>query len=67
MSYQQAIKWGRKHRKGTRQPLIMSTGSGFWPSRAFLEEDYFPYREKCKAEGVEPMECEEYYRSITRR
>jgi len=64
MSYSQAMKWAKKHRKGTRQPIIMSAGSGFWPSGSFLEEDYWPYVERCKQEGKEPMECETYYRSI---
>lgn len=31
MSYQQAMKWAKKHPKGTRQPMIFSTGSGPWP------------------------------------
>jgi hypothetical protein len=67
MSYSQAMKWNKKPPKGTRQPVIMSTGSGFWPSGAFLTEDYFPYLERCKKEGIEPMECEEYYNSQLRR
>ena len=67
MSYSQAMKWNKKHPKGTRQPVIMSTGSGFWPSEAFLTEDYFPYLERCKKEGIEPMECEEYYNGQLRR
>ena len=68
MSYAQAMKWARKHPRGGKiQPVIMSTGSGFWPSRAFLEDDYFPYLEKCKTEGIEPMECEAYYRSKLRK
>lgn len=67
MSYQQAMKWARKHPKGTRQTLIMSTGSGFWPSHSFLVDDYWPYVERCKTEGKEPMGCEEYYRSKLRQ
>jgi hypothetical protein len=31
MSYKQAMKWARRHPKGTRQPLIFSTG-GSWPA-----------------------------------
>lgn len=61
MSYAQMRRWNRQHPKGTRQPIILSTGSGFWPSHAFMTEDYFPYVERCKAEGVEPMDCEHYY------
>ncbi len=60
------MKWNRKHPKGTRQPVLMHTNSGFTPSIAFLDEDYFPYREKCKAKGVEPMSCEDYYKSKLR-
>ena len=67
MSYKQAMEWGKTHRKGTKQPLIMSTGSGFWPSRSFMEEDFIPYLKECKAEGVEPMECQDYYNSRLRR
>jgi len=67
MSYTQAINWNKKHIKGTRQPVLMSTGSGFWPSHSFMVEDYFPYREKCKQQGVEPMECQAYYHSICRK
>jgi len=36
--------------------------SGFWPSGSFLREDYWPYLEQCKRDGIEPMECEAYYR-----
>lgn len=64
MSYSQAIKWGRKHPKGTRQPVIMSTGSGFWPSRGFLEGDYWPYVDACRAAAVEPVGCEYFYRKL---
>ena len=67
MSYSQAMKWNKKHPKGTRQPVIMSSGSGFWPSGAFLFDDYFPYLEQCKKEGIKPMECEACYNSKLRR
>jgi len=62
MSYKQAMKWQRKHPKGTRQPVLMSTNSGFWPSGAFLET-YFEYRKECETEGKKPLSCEEYYKS----
>jgi hypothetical protein len=62
MSYKQAMKWARKHPKGTRQHLIMSTNSGFWPARAFLENDYWPYADACRVAGVEPVSCEIFYR-----
>lgn len=67
MSYKQAMKWARKHTRGTKQPVIMSTGSGFWPSHAFMMKNYFPYREQCKQEGKEPLTAEEYYNSICRK
>lgn len=54
------IKWNRKHPKGTRQPILMHTESGFTPSNSFLNK-YFAYREKCELAGITPAECEEYY------
>ena len=62
MSYAQAVNWSKRHPKGHKTPVIMSTGSGFWPSGAFLREDYWPYLEQCKRDGVEPVSCEAYYR-----
>lgn len=66
MSYTKAMKWNKKHPKGTRQVCIMHTNSGFTPAIAWLNEDWFPYLEKCKKENIEPMECEEYYKSKLR-
>lgn len=63
MSYDQTVKWGRRHRKGTNQPLLMSTQSGFWPSYGFLSSSYWPYVAECEAAGIEPIPCEEYYRA----
>lgn len=60
MSYAKAIKWGKKHPKGTRQPVVMHTNSGFWPSHSFLKE-FWKYQEACKASNVEPLECKPYY------
>lgn len=54
------MKWNRKHPKGTRQPVLMHTDSGFTPSLAFLD-DYFEYRAECEAAGIPPAKCEEYY------
>jgi hypothetical protein len=65
MSYIQAVKWGRKHPKGTRQPVIFSTGSGFWPSRAWLEEDWSPYVEECKKINITPLPMDEFYHKTT--
>jgi hypothetical protein len=63
MSYIKAMRWNKKHPKGTRQPLLMSSNSGFWPSTSFLTEDYWPYLEKCKSNGINPLSCEQYYKS----
>jgi hypothetical protein len=60
MSYAKAMKWNRKHPKGTRQPVLMHTESGFTPSISFLDK-YFNYRERAEAAGIEPHECEFYY------
>jgi len=61
MSYEKAMKWNRRHPKGTKQTVIMHTNSGFTPSLAFLD-DYFEYRGECEAVKIEPIGCEEYYR-----
>lgn len=66
MNYDQARRWQAKHPTGTRQPVLMSTGSGFWPSHAFLAGDFWPYLEACKAAGVEPLCVEAYYRARLR-
>jgi hypothetical protein len=67
MSYAQAVKWGRKHPRGTKQPMLMSAGSGFWLARSWLEGNWWPYMEACKAAGVEHIGCEAFYRATTRR
>jgi hypothetical protein len=64
MSYEKMMKWNKKHTKGTRQPTLFHTNSGFTPSKAFLDK-YFIYRENCQKEGIEPLKCEEYYHSKT--
>lgn len=60
MSYAKAMKWNRKHPKGTRQPILMHTESGWTPSNSYLTK-YFEYRERCEKAGIEPAECKEYY------
>lgn len=65
MSYAQAMRWARGHQKGTRQPLIMSTGSGFWPAGAWLEGSFWPYLAACKAAQVTPLDVETFYRKTT--
>jgi hypothetical protein len=65
MSYVQAMKWSRNHPKGTRQPVLMSTSSGFWPAKAWLDHEYFPYRDSCHVISVEPVGCEAFYRHVT--
>ena len=62
MSYTKMIKWQKTHRKGTRQPVLMSTGSGFWPSGAWLRDCWWPYLERCQANNETPMDCEAFYR-----
>lgn len=66
MNYNKAMKWGKKHPKGTKQPILMHTNSGFIPSITWLENKWFPYLEKCKSESITPMECEAYYKSNLR-
>jgi hypothetical protein len=66
MSYNKAMKWAKKHPKGTRQPVLMHTNSGFTPAYSWMMNDWFPYLEKCKKDGIKPMECEEYYKSNLR-
>jgi hypothetical protein len=62
MSYNKMMKWNKKHRKGTKQPIIMSTGSGFWPSGAFIEE-WIEYTKVQKTRGMTFLSCEEYYKA----
>ena len=62
MSYEKMMKWNKKRPKGTKQPILMHTNSGFTPSTAFLE-DYFEYRAESEAIGIEPISCEEYYKT----
>ncbi len=64
MSYEKAMKWNKKHPKGTKQVCIMHTNSGFTPSVAFLET-YFEYREECMQKNIEPKSCEYYYNNQT--
>jgi hypothetical protein len=66
MSYSKAMKWNKRHPKGTRQTCIMHTNSGFTPAIAWLEHKWWPYLEKCQTQGIEPMECETYYKSQLR-
>lgn len=54
------MKWQRTHRKGTKQPIIMHTNSGFTPSSAYLDS-YFEYRARCEAVNITPATCKEYY------
>lgn len=65
MSYSQTMKWSKKHPKGTRQPVLMSTGSGFWPSRAWIEQDFTFYIETCKEIETKPLDAETFYRKQT--
>ena len=60
------MKWNRTHRKGTKQPIIMSTDSGFWPSISWLEDEWWPYLERCKLKNTKPLSQEDYYYSQLR-
>lgn len=62
MSYAKMMRWNKKHPKGTKQPVIMHTNSGFTPSKSFLDK-YFKYREQCMKEGKTPLDCEAFYYS----
>lgn len=66
MSYQQTVNWRKTHRRGTNQPLVMSTHSGFWPSQCFLTDYYWPYVEQCRADGIEPVSSETHYRMMVK-
>lgn len=64
MSYKKMMKWNKRHRRGTRQPCLFHVpGRGFTASWAWIQDNWIPYLERCKAEGVEPMEQEQYYKS----
>jgi hypothetical protein len=65
MSYTKMMKWNKTHRKGTKQPILMSTGSGFWPSGASIDE-WVEYAKELKAQGKTFLSCEEYYRTQLR-
>lgn len=62
MSYKKMMNWNRKHRKGTKQPVIMHTESGFWPSAAFSKK-WRAYAEEQERQGLPYMSMEQYYRS----
>lgn len=63
MSYENAIRWQKTHPAGIPLTPIMSTHSGFWPSRAWLDNDWWPYVEFCKANGFAepPLDQEAFY------
>jgi len=61
MSYQQMMKWNRKHPKGTRQYMGFDCCSCFTPAIAWLEQDWWPYVELCKQSDVKPMEQKTFY------
>lgn len=62
MSYEKMIRWNKKRPKGTKQPIIFSTNSGFWPSGSFIEK-WAEYVAECKKKGIVYLDCESYYRS----
>jgi hypothetical protein len=67
MSYKQMMKWHKKHPKGTRQPVLMHTNSGFWPAQSWLENEYNPYIDACDAIGVRAVKAETFYNFTIRR
>lgn len=62
MSYAKAMKWNKKHPKGTKQPVIMHTNSGFWPSGSFIKK-WVAYAEKQEAADLPYLDCETYYKT----
>lgn len=62
MSYEKMMKWNKKHRKGTKQTVIMHTESGFTPSNSFLNR-YFDYMAKCETKKISPADCQDYYKN----
>jgi hypothetical protein len=61
MSYSKMMKWQKKHPKGTRQPVLFHTNSGFWPSRSYILNSYNPYSEACEIAGVKPWSVKKHY------
>lgn len=64
MSYEDEMLWQQQHPKGIQpRPPNFSTGSGFWPSIAWLERDWWPYVDLCRSRGLEPLlDQEEFYK-----
>jgi hypothetical protein len=62
MSYEKMMKWNKKHRKGTKQTVIMHTNSGFIPSQKFSER-WIKYANEQEAKGLPYMDIEQYYNS----
>jgi len=68
-SYQQMMKWNRKHPKGINYKkgyMGFHSTRGFTPAYAWLIENWLPYLEKCRLQGIEPMDQEQYYKSQLR-
>jgi hypothetical protein len=64
LSYKQMMHWHRKHPRGGKpQYMGFDSCNGFTPAHSWLVEDYQPYLEKCKVEGIVPLSCKEYYDS----
>jgi hypothetical protein len=62
MSYAKMMKWNKKRPKGTKQPVIMHSDSGFWPSGAFSKK-WIAYAEELCKQGKPYLSIEEYYYS----
>jgi len=61
MSYAQAMKWQKKHPKGTRQYMGFDSCSGFTPAIAWIDGDWMPYIAACREIGAEPLKQRRYY------
>lgn len=60
MSYEKAMKWSKKHPKGTKQPILMHTESGFTPSLSFYKK-WLLYATPLDNLGLPYMDMETYY------
>ncbi len=65
MSYAKMMKWNKKRPKGTKQPIIMHSDSGFWPSISFSKK-WIEYATELENKGLPYMDIEAYYKSTMR-
>jgi len=60
VSYEQAMKHSRTKRHSLNVGHTFNTGSGFWPSKAMLD-DYSEYQQDAKDRGVAPVPFSFYH------